>query len=148
MIIDGYVSYMSTEFIKFTRAYKIIYACLPIYLTNLLQPLDVNVFGPLKQNYKKLVVKKTRFSTYNLDKADFILLIQKARQYGITSRNIQSAWRAIWLIPYNPSMAFQKLSVHEDDTLASNQDNIGAGLITPIQARFHLGVIPPTPGNV
>ena len=105
----------------------------------------------MKQNYKKLLAKKTRFSTYNFDKADFISLIQKARQNGITSRNIQSAWRATGLIPYNPAMVFQKLSVHEDNTLASNKGNTGAASNTPntpIQTRFNLGVIPPTPGNV
>ncbi len=130
------------------RAYKIICLCLPPHSTHLLQPLNVSVFGPLKQNYKKLLAEKTRFSTYKVDKANFISLIQKARQYGITSRNIQSAWRATGLITYNPAMVFQILSVHEDDTLSSNKDNTGAGLNTPIQARFYSGVIPPTPGNV
>ena len=75
-------------------------------------------------------------------------MIQKARQYGITSPNIQSAWRATGLIPYNPAMVFQKLSLNEDDTSASNKDNTGAGLNTPIQAQFYSGVLPPTLGNV
>ena len=135
---------MSTEFIKFTQAHKIICLCLLPHLTHLLQPLDVSVFGLLKQNYKKLLAKKTRFSTYNFDKADFISLIQKARQNGITSRNIQSAWRATGLIPYNPAMVFQRLSVHEDNTLTSNKGNTGATSHTsntPIQTRFNLRVI-------
>ena len=109
------------------QTHKIICLCLPPYLTHLLQPLNVSVFGPLKQNYKKLLAKKTCFSNYKVDKADFISLIQKARQYDITSRNIQSAWRATWLIQYNPATVFQKLSIHEDDTFASNRDNTGAG---------------------
>ncbi len=45
-------------------------------------------------------------------------------------------------------MVFQKLSVNEDDTSASNKYNTGAGLNTPIQPRFYLGIIPLTPGNV
>ena len=45
-------------------------------------------------------------------------------------------------------MVFQKLSVHGNDTLASNNDNTGAGSNTPIQTRFYLGAIPPSPGNV
>lgn len=75
-------------------------------------------------------------------------MIQKARQYGITSQNIESAYRATGLIPYNSAIVFQKLSVHEDNTSASNKDNTGAASNTPIQARFNSGVIPPTPGNV
>ncbi len=101
--------------------------------THLLQAFDVSVFRPLKQNYKKFLVEKTRFSTYNVDKADFISLIQKARQNDIIFRNIQLAWRAIGLIPYNPAMVFQKLSVHEDDILASNKDNTRASSNTLIQ---------------
>ncbi len=76
------------------------------------------------------------------------MLIQKARQYGITSPNIQSAWRATGFIPYNPAMVSQKLSLNEYDTSASNKDNTVAGLNTPIQAQFYLGVISPTLGNV
>ncbi len=72
--------------------------------------------------------RKNSFFNLQCWKADFISLIQKARQYGITSRNIESAGRATGLIPYNPAMVFQKLSVHEDDKLASNKDNTGAGL--------------------
>ena len=58
----------------------IICLCLPPHLTHLLQPLDVSIFGPLKQNYKKLLAEKTRFITYNIDKVDFISLIQQARR--------------------------------------------------------------------
>ena len=75
LIIDRHASHVSTEFIKVTQAHKIICLCLPPHSTHLLQPLDVSVFGPLKQNYKKLLAEKTRFSTYNIDKADFISLI-------------------------------------------------------------------------
>ena len=115
LIVDGHASHVSTEFIPFTRANKIICLSLPPHLTYLLQPLDVSVFGPLKQNYKKLLSEKTRFSTYNIDKTDFISLIQKAIRQGISSRNIQSAWRATGFIPYNPAVVFQKISVHSKD---------------------------------
>ncbi len=83
---------------------------MPAYLTHILQALDVRVFSPLKRNYKTLLAEKTRFTTYNIDKADFISLIQKARRQGISVQNIQSAWQATRLVPYNPSTVFQKLS--------------------------------------
>ena len=63
LIVDGHVSHVSTEFIQF---------CLPAHSTHLLQPLDIGVFGPLQHNYKTLLVEKIRFTTYNIDKADFI----------------------------------------------------------------------------
>ena len=49
--------------------------CLPAYTTYLLLPRDVGVFGLLKRNYNILLAEKTRFTTYNIDKTDFISLI-------------------------------------------------------------------------
>ena len=104
--------------------------------------MDVKVFGPWKQNYKTLLAEKTRFTTYNINKADFISLIQKARQQGITTQNIQSAWRATGLIPYNPSNVFDKISVSHTDngTLPSAS--------TCIQTCFFSGQIPLILGNI
>ena len=75
LIIDGHAFHISTEFIRIIRANKTICLCLPPHSTHLLQPLDDGVFDPLKQKYKKLLSKKTNFTIYNIDKADFILLI-------------------------------------------------------------------------
>ena len=78
----------------------------------------------------------------NINKADFILLIQKVRQHGISVQNIQSAWQTTGLVPYNPSVVFQKLSASTNtvgNTLPST--NI------PIRTRFFSSQIPPTPGN-
>ena len=78
LIVDRYTSHVSTKYIQFVHKHTIVCLCLPAYFTLLLQLLDVGVFSPLKQNYKTLLAKKTRFTTYNMDKANFILLIQKA----------------------------------------------------------------------
>ncbi len=148
MIVDRHASHVVTEFIKFTRANKIICLSLPAHLTHLLRTLDIGVFGSLKQNYKKLLFEKTRFTTYNIDKTDFILLIQKARRQGITSQNIKSAWKAIKLKPYNPAVVFQELSVYANNTSDSKMKNTGAGLNMLLQKRFFSGDPPPTPGNI
>lgn len=120
--------------------HKITCLYLSLHLTYLLQLLDVSVFDLLKQNYKKLLAKKTCFSTYNINKADFISLIEKARQYGIMSQNIQLAWQATELIPYNPTIVFQILLVQKDNTRASSN--------TLIQTRFYLRVILSAPRKV
>lgn len=54
------------------------------------QSLDLAIFNCLKQNYKILLVKKPKFTMYNIDKADFISLIQKILYQGIYSKNTQS----------------------------------------------------------
>ena len=130
LIVDRNASYISIEFIRFAQEYKIVCLCLPAYSTHLLQARDVGVFSLLKLNYKMLLAEKTQFTTY---KADFIFWIPKTLQYGITARNIQSAWRATGLIPYNLSVVFDKLS-------ASNTDS---GSLVPLskhsffEAKYH-----------
>ncbi len=64
------------------------------------------------------------------------------------SRNIQLVWPATELILYNPVMIFQKLSVYEDNILASNKDNIGVSSNMFIQIQFYLRIIPPTLRNI
>ena len=78
LIIDGHSSHILAKFIQFTRKHKILCLCLLAHSIHLLQPLDIGVFNLLKQNYKTLLAKKIWFTTYNIDKADFIFLIQKA----------------------------------------------------------------------
>lgn len=61
LIIDQYISHVSTKFIKFTRKHKIMRLCLPTHSMPLLQLLDINIFDFLKQNYKRLLAKKIPF---------------------------------------------------------------------------------------
>lgn len=75
VIVDGHTSHVSNELIKFIKAYKIRYLYLLFHVIYILQLLDVNIFGLLKQNYKKLLFQKLCFITYNFDKVDFILLM-------------------------------------------------------------------------
>ena len=63
LIVDGHASHVSTEFIQFVRENKIVCLCLPAHSIHLLQPLDIGVFGPLKQNYKTLPAENTQFTT-------------------------------------------------------------------------------------
>ena len=79
LIVDGHTSHITNKFIKFTQEYKIVYLYLLVYLIHLLQPLNIGVFGFLKQNDKTLLAEKTWFTTYNIDKAKFISLIYKTR---------------------------------------------------------------------
>ncbi len=90
-----------------------------------------------------ILAEKTRFTTYNIDKTNFISLIQKARRQGISVQNIGSACRATGLVPYNPSTVFQKLSAS-----TNTANNTLFSTNTPIRIRFFSGQIPPTPGNV
>ena len=58
LIADGHASYVLTKFIQFGRKHKILCLYLSAHFTHLLQPLDVGIFGFLKQNDKLLLAKK------------------------------------------------------------------------------------------
>ena len=62
LIIDGHNSHISTKFIKYDQSKKIECLCFPLHTTHLLQPLDVGVFNPLAQSYKKHFEEMTRFT--------------------------------------------------------------------------------------
>ena len=55
LIFDGHHSHISLELIELARENNIHLLCLPPHTTHLLQPLDVGVFGPLKQAWKKIL---------------------------------------------------------------------------------------------
>ena len=76
-IVDRHASHISTKFIEFMHKYKIVCLYLPAHSPHLLQPFDIDVSGSLRQNYKMLLSKKTWLIIYNIDKANFISLIQK-----------------------------------------------------------------------
>ena len=111
--------------------------CLPAHSIHLLQPLDVGVFDPLKQNYKTLLAEKTQFTTYNIDKADFLDTRSPATGYYLSKYTINvTSYRTYF---YNPSSVFDKI-------LASHTDS--STLPSAIRTRFFSGQIIPIPGNI
>ena len=101
---------MTSKVIEFAENYKIIILCLPPHSTDLLQPLDVGVFGSLTQAYKLYLEALTRLGMgYAVDKVDFIKMYQKARVKVMTSANIKSAWTKSGLLPLNPAIVLEKL---------------------------------------
>ena len=52
--IDGHQSHLSLQLIRIAKEKGIHLYCLPPHTTDILQPLDVGVYGPIKQAWKKL----------------------------------------------------------------------------------------------
>lgn len=77
LIFDGHHSHISFELIELARKNNIHLLCLPPHTTHPLQPLDVGVFGPLKQAWKK-ILKEHQIETCagTVTKEDFPGLIQ------------------------------------------------------------------------
>ena len=54
-MLDGYKSYKSVEFEDYCKANNIIILCLSLYLSYIIQLLDVGVFSSLKKIYSSKI---------------------------------------------------------------------------------------------
>ena len=110
LIIDGHQSHLTSKAIEFAGNHKIIILCLPSHSTDLLQPLDVGIFGPVAQAYQNELERLTRLGIgYYVDKVDFLKMYQKARITAMTPEVIRSAWAKSGLSPLNPERVLEKL---------------------------------------
>ena len=70
--------------------------------------MDVGIFAPLSLAYKNHVQRVTRLGTsYSIDKVNFLELYRLVKQEVITPLNIQKAWAAIGLSPFNPQVVLK-----------------------------------------
>jgi hypothetical protein len=84
---------------------------MPPHSSHLLQPLDVSCFSILKRSYGRLVAEQARLGVNHIDKAEFLLLLQHARNEVYTARNIQSGFSAAGLVPLEPEQVLSKLQI-------------------------------------
>ena len=78
LFFDGHHSHKSLELLKVTRSNDIHLVCLPPHVTHLIQALDVSVFGPVKNEWRKIFKmyqNETRASV--ITKEDFPSLLAK-----------------------------------------------------------------------
>jgi DDE superfamily endonuclease len=111
LILDGHGSHATPEFDLFCTENKIITECMPSHTSHLLQPLDIACFCPLKTAYGQLVQNLARQAIFHVSKDDFLIMYQQARTTALTKSNIQSAFRATGLIPFNPECVLSQLAI-------------------------------------
>jgi hypothetical protein len=82
---------------------NIILCKLPSHTSHKTQPCDVSVFGPLKTAYRDEVERRYRGGLTNVNKEHFTAIWSRAREAGITTKNILAGWAKTGLFPFNPS---------------------------------------------
>jgi hypothetical protein len=75
---------------------------MPAYALHLLQPLNIDIFSPLKKAYEKLFKSCITASNNHINKKNFLLLYPDAYKQVFTSANICSSFREAGLKPLNP----------------------------------------------
>ena len=98
----------------------------------------MSYFGPLQYYYSIEVDNFCYYSYIGVNKEYFIKLYPIARAKAFTTKTIYSAWKAIGLLPYNPT-AILKTLLRIEDSIGLEMDL----LITNIS--LYLLKIPKTP---
>ena len=109
LLIDGYGTHITYEFLQYCENNKIIVFGLILHTTHLTQPLDVVVFEPFKHYHKKAVNETVRTECCKFDKTEFLHAIDLIRRNTFKKNTILSAWRKAGIFPYNPTVALSQL---------------------------------------
>ena len=110
LILNGYSSHLIAEFDAFCKENVIICLYMPIYASHLLQPLDINVFGPLKHLYGKLLKQWMISDNNHIDKEDFLSLYLPTYKWVFTSENICKGFIGAGLKPLNKEQVLLKIT--------------------------------------
>ena len=101
LIYDGHLSHVSINLIEEAIKEDITLLKLPPHVTDMLQPLDVCGFGPLKREWEKLL--NERMNTLGprepISKSVFVDLLAKVWHKGLTPENVRSAFRTTGIWP-------------------------------------------------
>jgi hypothetical protein len=110
LILDGHSSHLTAEFDDFYKQNVIICLCMPAHASQLLQPLDVGIFSPLKKAYGKLLEERMIAGNNHIDEEDFQSLYPDARAKVFTSANICSGFAGAGLKPFDQERVLSKLT--------------------------------------
>src|SRR5205807_1383927 len=113
IIFDGHESHVSYGFLQYCIDNRIIAFCLPPHSTNLLQPLDVGIFGPYKNYYAQVLEKEFRYGRYGVSKANFWEFLSQARNKAFTIQNVKSAFATTGIHPLDRYTALQKVPSYD-----------------------------------
>ena len=103
LFFDRHFLHMSISLIKKAHTQGIHLFCLPPNTTHILQPLDISVFSPMKQQWRT-ISKHHKISTRasNVTKEHFPALIKQLWEKSIKPGPLQAGLRAAGLMPFHP----------------------------------------------
>ena len=113
LILDGHESHLDVDMIDLLVENNIHLFCLPPHTTNILQPLDVAIFKPLKAKFSNLtdIVKLASLTTsnpLNVSKKNFTALFKVAFEQCLNVGIIKNGFRKCGIVPFNPDAIDKK----------------------------------------
>ena len=101
LLLDGQNSHATLMLLDYAAERHILVIGYPPHCTDLLQGLDVAVFGALKSHWKKLRSDYAREKQRAITKPDFMNLYAEAAKLTFTTDIIHSAFRTTGVYPFN-----------------------------------------------
>ena len=132
MILDGYNSYTSNNFIWncFDNNIHLVY--LPAHTSHVLQPLDLSVFSPLKHAYRKYLNNiNTWAESTVVGKQVMLDYILRARREAMTAQNAKAGWKATGLWPVSMAKPLMSRLLLENSNNTTSPGHLEDSLQTP-----------------
>ncbi len=109
LLLDGFGSHCTLEFVQFCEDHKILPFCLPPHTTHFLQPLDVLLFSAYKQAHRNAVYLASLSCCKNFNKLEFLAVLPKIREPAFLPSSIAKSFRRTGIYPLNASIVLEKL---------------------------------------
>ena len=104
LLLDGHNSHISLETAKICRDSDTILYCLPPHSSHLMQPLDLRLFGVMKQNWKNAVKAYQDKHLRDCDQRVFSEVFKEAWETATARPSLaEEAFEAAGLIPLKPA---------------------------------------------
>ena len=104
LLFDGHLTHFSIDVIKKAMDNDIILMKLPPHVTDVMQPLDVGMFSPLKKAWENLLNKNISIlgEKTSLNKSTFVSMLCSIWRDCMTANNAISGFRATGIYPCDP----------------------------------------------
>lgn len=136
LILDSHNSYLTAEFDDFCKLNTIICLCIPAHTSQLLQPLNINIFRLFKGEYRKFLEERIHSDNNYIDKKDFLPLYPDTRAKAFTSANIYSRFAETGLKLFNQERVLSKLTFQLcTPTPPPTESSISSAFQTPQNTR-------------
>ncbi|KAI1002128.1 hypothetical protein K3495_g6076 [Podosphaera aphanis] len=110
LIMDGYGSHLTLEFINYCDAHKLFPFLLPPHSTHLLQPHDIGIFQQYKHYHQELLADEIRIDGLQFNKKDFFRVLQRMRNLASKKRTITFAFKQAGLVPCDSGVLLDKMN--------------------------------------
>ena len=104
VFLDGHSFHMNVALSEFCREKRIILYCLAAHASHLMQPLDISVFGPVKQNWNS-AIREFALNHVNqtIKKCYFLKIFSEVWAKSCIPEYAITGFKKSSLVPYNPS---------------------------------------------